>query len=74
MIALTCGICVTLLFFCSIISRLELIFRQQPSLLQQTSLFPLLPFFQNDLRIRRKQTNEAQIHSYEMQCVCIRVD
>lgn len=53
-LALTCGICVALLFFCSIISRNELIFRQQSSLLQQTSLFPLLPLFQNDLRIRQK--------------------
>lgn len=64
MLALTCGICVPLLFFCSIISRLELIFRHQPSLLQQTSLFPLLPFFQNDLRIRQKKAKKAVLLKY----------
>lgn len=47
MLFLTCGISVTHLFF---ISGLELIFRQQTSFFQQPSLFPLLPFFQNDLR------------------------
>lgn len=51
--SLTCCVCVTLLFFCSFLCGLDFSFRQEPHLIQQAFLFPLLPLFQNDLHLDR---------------------